>query len=554
MNNNSIADLFSLLSKLIDINGGNSFKSKNYSIAAYNIEKLPIQITEIPLQNIQSKTGLGAGTTSKLIEILETGSINELNELLSTTPPGVVEMLRIKGIGPKKIHIIWKEMDIKSIGELEYACNENRLTRYKGFGEKTQTKILDSISFYNQSKGLYLFAQLYPIYPSIKDYLEHLFGKNNVLPTGAFAQQQPIVDQLSFVINAESAAIKSKMQSAHPPEIIKEDAEGIVFKLTNGLPLALFNNHKNIYLQQLKQSASEDFYQSLISRIDITHNFLSAEEIFTKALLPYIPIYRRDDAAILLKDIDFENIIQPTDIKGLIHNHSKWSDGIYSIEEMAHHLKDQGFEYLVISDHSKSAGYANGLSIERILQQHQEIDTLNKQLAPFKIFKSIESDILSDGSLDYDDTVLANFDLVIASIHSNLGMQEDKAMMRLINAIENPYTTILGHLTGRLLLSRAEYPINHKKIIDACKANQVVIEINANPHRLDMDWKWIDYAMEKGVLLSINPDAHNLEGFKDTLYGILAAQKGGLTKAFNLSSFGLLEFEEYLKKVKNGAS
>ena len=547
MDNNSIADLFSLLSKLIDINGGNSFKSKNYSIAAYNIEKLSIQITNIPLQDIQSKTGLGAGTTSKVIEILENGSITELNELLAATPPGVVEMLRIKGIGPKKIHIIWKEMDIESIGELEYACHENRLTRYKGFGEKTQTKILESIAFYNQSKGLYLYAQLYPIYPSIKNYLEHIFGENNVLPTGAFAQQQPIVDQLSFVINAESATIKSKMQTAHPPEIISENEEGIVFKLTNGLPLALFNNHQNIFLQQLKHSASENFYQSVISKIDTALPFISEESIFTKAELPYIPVYRRDDAAILLKkDIDFKNIIQPTDIKGLIHNHSKWSDGVYSIEEMAQHLKESGFEYLVISDHSKSAGYANGLSVERVLLQHQEIDALNKKLVPFKIFKSIESDILSDGSLDYPDEVLSSFDLVIASIHSNLSMTEDKAMMRLITAIENPYTTILGHLTGRLLLSRAAYPLNHKKIIDACKANQVVIEINANPHRLDMDWKWIEYAMEKDVLLSINPDAHNLEGFKDTLYGVLAAQKGGLTKAFNLSSFGLQEFEEYL--------
>ncbi|HTG56183.1 MAG TPA: PHP domain-containing protein, partial [Niabella sp.] len=187
---------------------------------------------------------------------------------------------------------------------------------------------------------------------------------------------------------------------------------------------------------------------------------------------------------------------------------------------------------------------------ERILQQHQQVDELNKKLAPFKIFKSIESDILNDGNLDYSNEVLASFDLVIASVHSNLYMKEDKAMQRLINAIENPYTTILGHPTGRLLLSRNGYPINHQKIIDACAANKVAIEINANPHRLDLDWQWIRYAMEKGVPLSINPDAHSIAGLYDIRYGVLAAQKGGLTKNCNLSSFSLPEFEQYLANIK----
>ncbi|MCH5598791.1 PHP domain-containing protein [Niabella ginsengisoli] len=208
------------------------------------------------------------------------------------------------------------------------------------------------------------------------------------------------------------------------------------------------------------------------------------------------------------------------------------------------------FEYLVMSDHSKTAAYANGLSEERIKEQHIYIDKLNQKLAPFKIFKSIESDILNDGNLDYSDEVLSSFDLVIASVHSNLYMSEEKAMQRLMKAIENRYTTILGHPTGRLLLSRNGYPINHEKIIDACVANHVVIEINANPHRLDLDWSWIPYALEKDVLLSINPDAHSIEGFYDIKYGVLAAQKGGLTAQRNLSSFNLEEFEDYLKKTK----
>lgn len=212
--------------------------------------------------------------------------------------------------------------------------------------------------------------------------------------------------------------------------------------------------------------------------------------------------------------------------------------------------KKRGFEYMVISDHSKTAVYANGLTEERVAQQQLYIDELNAKLGPFKIFKSIESDILNDGSLDYSPSVLKTFDLVIASIHSNLRMNEEKATARLIRAIENPFTIILGHMTGRLLLARNGYPVDYKKIIDACATNKVVIELNANPRRLDMDWKWIPYALSKNVLISINPDAHYLEGYDDIKYGVLAAQKGGLTPDKNLSSFSLKEFETFLKKRK----
>lgn len=213
---------------------------------------------------------------------------------------------------------------------------------------------------------------------------------------------------------------------------------------------------------------------------------------------------------------------------------------------MALAAKEQGYEYLIISDHSKSAFYANGLQADRIIAQHKEIDTLNKKLAPFVIFKSIESDILNDGSLDYPDEVLASFDIVIASVHSNLKMTEEKAMMRLLNAINNPYTSILGHPTGRLLLSRKGYPVNHEAIIEACAQNNVVIELNAHPRRLDMDWRYIQAAVESDVLISIDPDAHAIEGYDDCKYGVLVAQKAGLSAANNLSSFSLSEMMEFI--------
>jgi DNA polymerase (family 10) len=202
----------------------------------------------------------------------------------------------------------------------------------------------------------------------------------------------------------------------------------------------------------------------------------------------------------------------------------------------------------VISDHSKAAFYANGLNEERIRAQHALIDELNERMQPFKIFKSIECDILGEGQLDYDAQTLESFDLVIASVHSNLRMSEEKAMLRLMNAIKNPFTTILGHMTGRLLLSRKGYPVNHEEVIRACADNGVVIELNAHPRRLDIDWRWIKTAIQHNVLISINPDAHALSGFDDIKYGVLVAQKAGLTAKENLSSFSRREFEEFIKK------
>jgi DNA polymerase (family 10) len=279
------------------------------------------------------------------------------------------------------------------------------------------------------------------------------------------------------------------------------------------------------------------------------NNIQSDKDAFIAASVHYIPSFLREDPSIIEQAIkgSVMDVVQPTDIKSIIHSHSDWSDGTNTIEEMAKACIDKGFEYLVISDHSKSAFYANGLTEERVKAQHQYVDELNRKYAPFKIFKSIESDILNDGSLDYSEKLLSTFDLVIASVHSNLKMSEEKAMQRVIAAIENPFTTILGHPTGRLLLSRKGYPLDHEKIIDACIANRVVIEINAHPRRLDLDWTWVARAQEKGALLSINPDAHNVEGYNDIRYGTLAAQKGGLKKENNLSSFSLANFEAYLK-------
>jgi DNA polymerase (family 10) len=556
MDNYQIAEIFSLLSKLTDIHAENNFKAKSYAIAAFNIEKIPQQLSEIPKEKIASIKGIGESSAKKIIEILDTGSLKALQELIEKTPIGVIEMLNIKGIGPKKISTIWKEMEIESIGELLYACKENRLKLYKGFGEKTQQNVIDTIEFYLSNQGSNLYPQVEAVEPQITPYLQKLFGAENTYLTGSFKRQLEIVDELEYVVKSSIEDIKPKFLTANPPELLEENADSLLYKLLNGLKLRLHSAPTSFEKRCFFTSGSPEFVNEFIFRFpDIEFSGSSPSDdsaVFKDAGISYIPYCARETPEIIERAATspLPLLIQPEDIKGIIHSHSNWSDGSNTLEEMAKAAQEQGFEYLVISDHSKSAFYANGLTEERIQAQHEQINALNSKLKGFKIFKSIESDILYDGSLDYSNAVLATFDMVIASVHSILKMTEEKAMQRLITAIENPYTTILGHMTGRLLLSRKGYPVDHKKIIDACAANNVVIELNAHPSRLDIDWRHINYALEKNVLISIDPDAHTIEGFKDTRYGVLAAQKAMVSKEQNLSSLGLVEFENYIQKRK----
>ncbi|HMO62814.1 MAG TPA: PHP domain-containing protein [Ferruginibacter sp.] len=553
MNNEQIAEYFSLLSKLMDIHGENSFKSKSYSAAAFTIDKLPQQLCDTPHEKIYFIKGIGESTGKKIIELLQTGQLQVLNQLIEKTPEGILEMLRIKGIGPKKIATIWKEMEIETLGELLYACKENRLKLYKGFGEKTQQSVAEAIEFYFKSKGSFLFAQVHAISDEVKSFFEKIFTGIEITYAGAYARHLEIIEELDIVADTTSENVKQVLSTVDDFDALEVAADSLLYQSTaTGLKIRIWPSAKTGFIKTLfRKNASPEFEAAFSSRFPaIQYNVCKNEaDVFEQASINFIPAFQRENPAVL-EHLPNTTLLQPSDIKGIIHSHSNWSDGSNTIEEMARAAIDKGLEYLVISDHSKSAFYANGLTEERLHEQHRYIDELNQKLAPFTIFKSIESDILNDGKLDYSNSILSTFDLVIASVHSNLKMTEEKAMLRLITAIENPYTTILGHLTGRLLLSRKGYPVNHKRIIDACAANNVVIELNAHPSRLDIDWRQIDYALQKNVLISINPDAHNTEGFNDTYYGVLVAQKAFVSKENNLSSFSRDAFQNFIQQRK----
>lgn len=561
MENKAISRALRFLSQLMELHEENPFKIKSVANAAFKIDKLPFPIASKPVDEIDKIDGIGKSIASKVIELLTTGTIQELEQTLLQTPPGIVEMLGIKGIGPKKIAVIWRELHIENIGELYYACNENRLIEAKGFGLKTQDEIKKVIEFKMAANGKFIYAHVEglvnQLFTDLSLWLNKVDHHALLGLTGEFRRRCEIIEEAVYVIGTDdNIAIATAIEDFTKLPLKAIDELTYVAHTESGLHIRLFIVPKaDFYFHYFKLTGNEKHVNEVLALAG-NGPFDTEEDIYAKAQLVFVaPELREGLGEIsLAQKNQLPELITYADLKGSLHNHSDWSDGVHPLEAMALYCKENlKLQYLGICDHSKSAFYAKGLNEQRVYAQHQQIDELNRKLAPFKIFKGIESDILNDGSLDYSDEILKTFDFVVASVHSNLRMSEDKATSRLITAIENPYTTILGHPTGRLLLSRKGYEIDYKKVIDACAANNVVIEINANPLRLDLDWRWHQYALEKGVILSINPDAHRKEGFHDMHFGVLTARKGGLSAKMNLNSFTLEEISDYFAKRKVNA-
>lgn len=533
MTNKEIGSTLKLIGQLMELHNENPFKVKSYLNAAFKLGKTEISVYSVPVEDLGRIDGIGKTISEKIIELRETGTISYLQELLNKTPSGIVEMLSVKGIGPSKVRLIWKELGAETIGELLYACNENRLVSVKGFGEKTQSEIKKAIEFKLASSGKFHYASLEPYAENLVKSIRKALNSELVSLTGAMRRKCEIIEVIDVLVGNES----------HP--IVIEAYESF------SVPINILTCSPDTFFLELFKSTGVDTHNAVVLKNN-SNIFNSEEEVYEKNNLSYIVPEMREgrDEFEWIKKNKASDLIENTALKGILHNHSTWSDGINTLEEMAVYCNELGYEYLGICDHSQSAFYAKGLTGERVAEQHKEIDALNMQLAPFKIFKGIESDILYDGSLDYEESILKSFDFIVASIHSTLKMDCEKATSRLIRAIENPYTTILGHPTGRLLLSREGYPIDHKKVIDACAASGVVIELNANPMRLDIDWRWIYYAMEKNVMIAINPDAHNRLGYHHMHFGVCAARKGGLTQKMTFNALSKNEIEIYFNKRK----
>jgi DNA polymerase (family 10) len=575
VDNRALIRAFRLCAQLLELHDENPFKIRAYEGTATALEQLQFPVAEIERSGLPDRTGLSKTAAAKVAELLDTGSFDDLRRLLGSTPAGVVEMLNIKGIGPKKIRLLWKEAGIESPDQLREAAEAGRVAQLKGFGQKTQEGILAALEFTDQSRGKLLYPQAEQLADDLARRLREGLKTEQVAVAGEIRRRLETIEQVRVVAAATQPAVAHELlngldgltadprrsgpfawrgtatQSGVQVEVILVRPEeftnqlflltGAEAHLTEALPDADGNPRLFGQPATLRQWVS-------------TEKFFTEEAIYQKAGLQYVvPELREGLGEIPLAAAQkLPQLLEDADLLGSLHNHSTYSDGNHSLREMATFLRDNGYQYLGICDHSQAAHYANGLSPERVKQQQREIDELNQELAPFRIFKGIESDILGDGSLDYAPDVLASFDFVVASVHSNLKMDEQRATERLLRAIRNPYCTMLGHPTGRLLLRRQGYPIDYKAVIDACAEHQVIIEINANPWRLDLDWRWVRYALDKGVQLSINPDAHHTDGYADMRYGVLMGRKGLLTKDMTFNAKTVEEAAAYFDKRKAG--
>ncbi len=537
MTNKEIANALKKLGAIMELHGENAFKIRSYTNAYINLRKLDKPLAEMQEFEIADLKGVGKAIFSKIKELLATGNLESYQRYVEKTPSGIVDLLDIKGFGPKKIKTIWEGLGVESAGELLYACNENRLVELKGFGLKSQEDLIQKIEYFLASQNKFHFATIMEFIPAIKESLSAKLGKSKFEFTGAVRRKENTIEQVEILLT-DDADLESLFEKDFEKLIEKDNI--ITAKYKEEIPVTLYLCPKDEFFYHLALRTG-GLDKERFQKADLKSD--SEEAVFESMKLKYNdPELRHLEPELL----DKGTAIEENHILGVIHSHTTYSDGLNSLEDMCKEAQTLGYEYIGITDHSKSAFYANGLSIDRLIQQIEEIDQLNDQFKDFKILKGIESDILNDGSLDYPDEVLSQLDFVIASIHSNLKMDEAKATQRLINAIESPFTSILGHPTGRLLLSRKAYPIDHMKVIDACAANNVSIEMNANPYRLDLDWSWIPYCMEKGVKISINPDAHSREGIKDIRWGVVSARKGGLTKEMCLNAYSV---DDFLKEI-----
>jgi DNA polymerase (family 10) len=568
MDKEEIIKILKEISVLLELKDENPFKIRAYQNSARALETSDIELNkDLKIEDLKRIKGIGSHIAEKIKTLIDTGGLKYYQELKESVPPGLVEMLAIPTMGPKKIKYLFDHLGISNIGELEYACVENRLVDLPNFGQKTQENILKGIEVLKRFKGKFLYASVIEeaekIYKKIENYK---FVKRASL-AGSMRRKKGIVKDIDIVASTD-----------HPEEVMDffttlDEAEDIIAKgdtkssirLKSGInvdirtvedfqyPYALhhFTGSKE-HNTAMRTAAKKDnikMNEYGLFKNDQLIKCSNEKDIFAFFKMDWIPPELRENFGEIeaAKNKTLPKLIEESDIKGIFHIHTTYSDGKNSIEQVCEQLIKSGFMYAGISDHSKTASYAGGLKNEDVKKYFEEIDSLNRKYYGFKIFKGIESDILLDGSLDYSDEILTGFDFIIAAIHSSFNLSEEQMTERIIKAIENRFTTMIAHPTGRLLLARDAYKVDITRVINAAAENNVDIELNASPFRLDLDWRMCKYAKEKGVKIFINPDAHSLKDLNDYKYGVNIARKGWLEKEDVPNTYSAVEIEKYLK-------
>ncbi len=584
LDKNQIANLLESIATLLALQEkSNTFEVRAYENAARALNGLTGDISQLVQEGkLKGTPGLGPGTIKRVEEAIETGHIAYYDELVANTPAVKLEMLRIAGLGPKRINTLYEQLHVTSITDLEQACKDDKVAHLPGFGKKTQEKILQGISFLAQHAGRYL----YPVAEEEAERIRAVLAERPEIVrlqiAGSLRRKRETVKDIDMVASiADDAgdAVRSTLMNVFTSQpsvqaIIGKGTTKSSVVLGSGIAMDLRLVGDSQFPYTLHHfTGSREHHIALRRRalsMNITINdygvfkvendketlipCLAESDIYAALGMDYVEPELREDMGEIEAAINhtLPTLVQERHLRGVLHAHSTWSDGQNTIREMAEACIARGYSYLGITDHSKAAAYAGGLNEERLLQQAEEIDALNAEFAGhFRILKGTECDILRDGSLDFSDEALSRLDFVVASIHSHFELSREEQTQRVLRALANPYITILGHPTGRILLGRAGYELDLEAVIEEAARRKVCIEINAHPSRLDLDWRWVHKARNAGIKIPVDPDAHVLAGIDDMRYGINIARKGWLraTDVLNtLECEALLDYFSVIKK------
>tara|TARA_R110000868_G_scaffold235273_6_gene489065 strand:+ start:3053 stop:4810 length:1758 start_codon:yes stop_codon:yes gene_type:complete len=580
--NQDVADQLNLVFQLMQLAGENRFKAIAFDKASQTISGLDDDINDyINNKTLTDIKGIGKSIAQDIYLYAETGTMPVLDALQEKVPVGLIKWLDISGLGPKNILKIHEQFGITEIDELKELIENGELAKLPGLGGKSAEKISKSIEWMEKFDERCRLDEATDIAEAIFESLKGLEGVQKIEIAGSLRRAKETIGDIDILIAADEEIIPSLFEVFTTHERVTEvlgkgdtkssvrTKEGRQVDLRIVKPehfaaaLMYFTGSKehNVVMRSrardmgmsLNEYGLYDLFENGETNWEAPHPFESESDIYKLLGLNWVPPELREDRG------EFEiyeeqgelPLVQDSDIRGVIHAHSTWSDGKFSIKEMAEACIERGYEYLGISDHSKTAAYAGGLSVEEVKQQWEEIDQLNEEFKSagtnFVIFKGIESDILADGSLDYDDEILEGFDFIVSSVHQTLDMPREKMMERFRNAIKNPYTRILGHPTGRLLLKRNGSDIDLNELVALAAEHNTAIEINASPWRLDLDWTFGNKAKSVGLMTSINPDAHSIDGIDVMKYGVRIARKGKYEKERVINTKSAEEVMEFFK-------
>ena len=551
MTKDQVAASLREIGTILELNGENPFKCRAYLNAARTLETSPTDLTElVQTDRLGELPGIGDALREKITTLVTTGKLPYLEELRTTIPSGLLSLLDLPGLGPKKLRILRDQLKIESIEALTKACQDGRLASLDGFGEKTATNLLDSIQRRATYSKLHRLGTALPAAQSLLTHLRECPSVNQAEIAGSLRRGKEIVKDLDLIAssNKPKEVMKAFISAPNVEKVIAHGETKSSVILAGGIPcdlrvvppevwptaLAHFTGSKEHNIALRQRAIDRGLHLSewgLLKGKSKTPLKLKDEKDLHKALgLAFIPPELREDSgeiAAAEKD-ELPDLLTRDQIRGCLHNHTLASDGQDTLAAMAQAAAELGLEWLGIADHSKSSFQANGLDVKRLEKQIEEIQSLNSKKPKCTLLSGTECDILKGGKLDFPDSLLKELDYVVASVHSGFTSDEKEMTDRILRAIENPHVTCLGHLTGRLLLEREAYPVNIPKILDAAAANGTWIELNANPWRLDLDWRWWHKARDLGILCCINPDAHKTSHLRFLDFGVTLARKGWL--------------------------